>query len=92
MSNRKKMLREIEVDELVIAQADDEVAWSKPVRVRRAKAAAFSLSAELAARAAFFARLHRAANVEVWLERIVQERLDLEAAALAELKRELIAR
>jgi hypothetical protein len=46
----------------------------------------------LAARAAFFARLHRAANVEVWLERIVQERLDLEAAALAELKRELIAR
>jgi hypothetical protein len=92
MSGKKNMLSEAEIDDLVIAQAGDDAAWGKPVRVRRAKAAAFSLSAELATRAAFFARLHRAANVEAWLERIVQERLDLEEAALAELKRELVAR
>ncbi|HYX41799.1 MAG TPA: hypothetical protein VE821_08885 [Pyrinomonadaceae bacterium] len=77
---------------MVIAQADDEAAWGKPVRVRRTEGTDFSLSAELVARAAFFARLHQAANVEAWLERIVQERLDLEEAVLAELKRDLVTK
>ncbi|MGI8641645.1 MAG: DUF433 domain-containing protein [Pyrinomonadaceae bacterium] len=33
-----KNLTENEIDELVIAQADDEDAWEKPVQVRRKKA------------------------------------------------------
>jgi hypothetical protein len=90
MSRKKKVLSDEEIDELVTSQAEDEAAWDKPIRVRRSQAAAFSLSAELASRAAFFARLHRAANVEAWIEHIVQERLDLEEAAFAELKRELV--
>jgi len=44
---------------------------------------------ELAARAAFFARLHREASVEEWLRRVIQERIDLEEAAFAGLKRDL---
>jgi hypothetical protein len=91
MSRKKKVLTEEERDDLVTDQAEDETAWDKPVRVQRSQAAAFSLSAELASRAAFFARLHRAANVEAWIEHIVQERLDMEEAAFAALKRELVA-
>ncbi|HEX8072129.1 MAG TPA: hypothetical protein VF546_19440 [Pyrinomonadaceae bacterium] len=92
MSRRKKALSEAEIDELVTAQADDADAWGRPVHVRRPEVAAFSLPAALAARAAFFARLHRAANVEDWLEHIVQERIELEEAALAALKRDLVPR
>lgn len=91
MSRKKKVLSEDEIDELVTGQAEDQTAWDKPIRVQRSQAAAFSISAELASRAAFFARLHRAANVEAWIEHIVQERIDLEEAAFAELKRERVA-
>ena len=90
MSRKRNVLSEQEVDDLVTAQADDESAWLKPVHVRRSKSAAFSLPSELAARAAFFARLHRAADVDDWLKRVVEERLDLEEAAFAEMKRELV--
>jgi len=50
------------------------------------------LPSELAARAAFFARLHREMNVEDWLIRVIQERVDLEEAAFAGLKRDLVAK
>jgi uncharacterized protein (DUF433 family) len=39
MSRKKKVPSEEEIDELVTGQADDDAAWDKPVRVRRAKAA-----------------------------------------------------
>jgi hypothetical protein len=91
MSRKRKILDEEEIDSLVTAQADDESAWLNPVYVRRSKSAAFSLPSELAARAAFFARLHRATDVDDWLKRVVEERLDLEEAAFAELKRELVS-
>lgn len=92
MSSKKKTLDESELDAVVIAEADDDSAWGKPTRTGRVNAAAFSLPAELAARAAFFARLHRAAGVEEWLKRVVEERLALEEAAFAEVKRELVAK
>jgi hypothetical protein len=92
MSRKKKALDEGEIDQQVTSQAGDDSAWGKPVLVRRSKSAAFSLPSELAARAAFFARLHRAADVDEWLKRVVQERLDLEEAAFAEMKRELVGR
>jgi hypothetical protein len=89
MSKRTTNLSEEEIDRLVVAQADDDSTWGKPVRIRQSKSPAVSLPAELAARAAFFARLHREANVQEWLKRIIEERIDIEEAAFKESKRDL---
>jgi hypothetical protein len=89
---KNSILSEEAIDKIVVAQAEDDSAWEKPVRVRRAKPASFPLPSELAARAAFFARLHREAHVNEWLKRIIRERIDLEEAAFAGLKRELSAK
>jgi len=91
MSTKRKArkLSEEEIDELVVAQADDESAWEQPIQVRRSKTASVTLPSELAARAAFLARLHREASLDDWLRRIIQERIDLEEAAFAGLKRDL---
>lgn len=39
----KTKLIEKEIDQIVIAQADDDSAWGKPVRVRKAKSASLSI-------------------------------------------------
>lgn len=54
-----KDLPEQEIDLLMVAQAEDDAAWEKPVRVQRTAPASLALPAELAARATFLARLHR---------------------------------
>jgi hypothetical protein len=87
-----KKLTEEDIDQMVMAQADDDSAWDDPVVVRRAKPAALSIPAELAARAAFLARLHRKTSAEEWLKLIIQERIELEEAAFVGIKRELSAR
>ena len=79
------------IDELVIGQADDDSAWEKPVQARRSKSEAVSIPAEVASRAAFFARLHRESSVEDWIKKVVAERVDIEEAAFAEAKRDLAA-
>jgi hypothetical protein len=61
---RRNRLAEEEIDKFVQSQAEDDSAWERPVKVRRAKSTALSLPAELAARAASLARLHREKNVE----------------------------
>ena len=88
---KKKLTKpEREIDAAVIASADDNSAWEKPVQVRRKKKGeSVSIPAEMAARAAFFARLHREPNLEQWIKRIVSERIDIEEAAFAATKREL---
>jgi hypothetical protein len=73
----------------VTAEADDDSAWDKPIKVRRPKGAKVPLPSELAARAAFFARLHHETGLEEWVQRIVNERVDMEEAAFAQLKKEL---
>ncbi|HYE66050.1 MAG TPA: hypothetical protein VD966_10730 [Pyrinomonadaceae bacterium] len=88
MSGKAGKLTEEEIDEIVMAQADDDDAWEESVHVRRPQAA-ISLPSELASRAAFFARLHREAGLEDWVKRVIQERIDMEEAAFAELKRDL---
>ena len=80
-----------EIDELVVAQADDDAAWEKPVRARRSKSEAVSIPAEVASRAAFFARLHREPSLEHWIKKIIAERIDIEEAAFAHAKRDLAA-
>jgi hypothetical protein len=85
----RRRLSEDAIDELVAAQADREDAWEAPIRVRRPTHTSVALPADLAAQAAFFARLHRDKNVAAWLQRVVQERLDWEKAAFMRLKRQL---
>lgn len=87
--HHSKSIPEIEIDRIVVAQADDDSAWEEPVPVQRTGATSFLLPAELAARVAFFTRLHREASIDAWLKRIIQERLDLEEAAFVGLKREM---
>ena len=82
---KKKELTEAEIDELVLAQADDDKAWDEAVLVERDGLATLSLPPELASRAAFFAQLHNM-PVAAWLERIIQERLAFEESAFAGLK------
>lgn len=89
--NRGRELSEGEIDQIVVAQAENDEAWGKPVR-RRVRAASLSIPAELAARAAFLARLHHMASMEEWLRAIIQERVELEEAAFAGVKQELTAR
>jgi len=93
MATMKKRAQktEREIDELVIAEAGDDSAWGKSVRVRQSKSSAVSIPAEVASRAAFFARLHRASSVDDWIKKIVNERLDLEESAFAEAKRDLVS-
>lgn len=87
--NKKIKPTEKEIDALVIAQADDDSAWEKPVRVKRQKSASVSIPAELAARAAFLAQLHHKQNVEEWLKHVIEERVELEEAAFVGAKQDL---
>lgn len=80
---------ELEIDQLVVAQVDDEAAWEQPVRVERSQPASLVLPGDLAARAAFLARLHRTKSVEEWLTRVIQERVELEEAVFVGLKQDL---
>ncbi|MGO4882058.1 MAG: hypothetical protein ACLP59_14695 [Bryobacteraceae bacterium] len=77
------------IDTFVASQASDDSAWGPPVRVSRSQPAAVSLPGELAARAAFLAKLHRATGIDQWIERVVRERVELEESAFAEAKRRL---
>ena len=89
-SRRKSpSLAEEAIDERVIAQAENDSAWEEPVRVRRAKTASLSIPGELAARAAFLARLHREADLQRWVERVLRERVELEEFAFSSAKKKL---
>ena len=77
------------IDRIVISQADDSACWDRPVKVGKSKPASLSIPGELAARAAFLAKLHREAGVDQWVERVVRERVELEERAFAEAKRKL---
>ena len=88
----KKEPPEQEIDQIVVAQANDDAAWEKPIRVRRTRSASLSIPADLAARAAFLAQLHRKTSVEEWLTHIIQERVELEEAAFVGVKHDLAAK
>ena len=89
--NKKKFTAQDQeaIDRLVVSQADDDSAWEPPVSVRQSKAASLSIPGELAARAAFLARLHREPAVDKWVERVVRERVELEELAFAQAKKRL---
>jgi len=89
MRNETNSLSEADVDEIVETEAADDAAWEDTVRVRRTKPEAIPLSPKIAARVAFFARLHGATHAEEWLARVIEERIRFEEAAFAEIKRDL---
>ena len=89
---KKPTLSQKELDQRVIAQAENDSAWEKPVRVKRVRGASLSIPGDLAARAAFLAKLHREAHLDQWLARIIRERVELEEVAYLETKRELTSR
>jgi hypothetical protein len=91
-SKARKKLSEGGIDQVVIAQANDDSAWEKPIRVRRTKPASLSIPPDLAARAAFLARLHRKTSADEWLRHIIKERVELEEAAFVGAKHDLAAR
>jgi hypothetical protein len=88
---RAKRLSQEEIDDRVIAQADDDSAWEPPIRVSR-KQEAIGLPANLAQRAAFLARLHRERNLQTWVERVIRERVELEERAFTQARRELASK
>lgn len=87
----QERLSESEIDRIVVAQAEDEMAWEAPIHVHRTAPTTVCIPAGLAARAAFLAQAHRQANVEDWLTQIIQERVELEEAAFVGAKRDLVA-
>ncbi len=87
-TGRRKLTGE-DIDNLVVAEAENDSAWEAPVQVRRGTRGAISIPADLAARAAFLAQVHRASGVEEWLTRVIRERIELEEVAFAEAKRDL---
>lgn len=87
--NSTQRQTEAEIDNLVIAAADDDSAWEEAVHVHKTVPRSLQLPAELAERAAFLAQLHRARSLEAWLTRIIEERVELEEGAFLQAKREL---
>ena len=88
----KKKLPKEEIDEIVVKQADNDSAWEEPIHVRKTKPTSLSIPADLAARAAFLAKLHRETSIKEWLMRIIRERIELEEVAFVEAKREIAAK
>ena len=85
----KVQMTESDVDRVVTAEAEEDVAWQKAIVVKRPKSTSLSIPAALAARAAFLAQLHRESPVDKWVERIVRERVEIEESAFTAAKKNL---
>lgn len=85
---RSRLTRE-QIDERVTAQADQDSAWEKAVSVRRSRSTSLSIPADLAARAAFLAKIHRESGMDKWVEPIIRERVEIEESAFTAAKKTL---
>lgn len=88
----KRKMGQQEIDQVVVAQVKDDSAWDKAVHVRKSRTASLTIPSELAARAAFLARLHRQPTTDEWLANVIRDRVELEEAAFAGAKREIGAK
>ncbi len=79
---RRERLSEEEIDLVIVPQADNDSEWEEPICVSKAKPASLTISATLAARAAFLARVHRAAGLEEWLLALSESGLNWKKALL----------
>ena len=89
LNDQDEELTEEQIDAQVIADADDDVQWDEPIAVQKIETVDIALPAHLAGRARFLAHLHRARTLDEWLTRIIEERIELEEAAYATVKKEL---
>jgi len=83
---RRKKLTEEDIDELVIAEANDMTKWGKPVAVRPT---IISFSTSVIEKAKYLAKLHNTRGYQTWLKQIVEERIKLEEELLSDIKRGL---
>jgi len=79
----KKRLTEEEIDRIIINEADDKTKWRKPITV---KPVLIRFSPSIIEKAKHLAKLHRASDYQVWLKRIVEERIRLEEELLSDFK------
>lgn len=95
MSRKKKSqsdhLSQEEVDDTVVAEAEDDFAWEAPIEVKKAEPQTFEFPSDLVSRAAFLARVHRS-DLESWVVEIIRDRIEIEEAAFAETKRDIFRR
>ena len=82
-------LTEMEIDELVTAEADDTEAWESAISVK-GLAQQLDLPLPLAQRAALLANLHQT-NMTEWLLAIIQERVQFEEKAYRMLKETIVS-
>jgi hypothetical protein len=82
INNPLTNLSEEEIDEIVIAQAEDDSGWEEPIQVTKTQPISLVISSKLTAKATLLARLHHANNVEEWLNQIISERIEMEEANL----------
>jgi hypothetical protein len=94
MTKRRKDtdLSDKEIDQIVVGQVDDDSAWDEPIHVERTTPAPLSIPADLAARAAFLAQVHRSESLDEWLTHVIRERVELEEAAFAGAKQDLVTK
>lgn len=85
MKKKKRLIAE-EIDELVIAEANDMNKWGKPVAV---KPTSIRFSPLIIEKAKYLAKLHKARGYQTWLKQIVEDRIKLEEKLLFDYKREL---
>jgi hypothetical protein len=79
-------------DNIVESQAENDDAWEEPIQVKRKQEDSLLLPADLAARAAFLAKLHKEPNTKEWLRRIIAERIEIEESAFMDFKRTLASK
>ncbi len=87
----KTKLTEQEIDDIVIADADELNQWESPVFMQPDVPTTISIPFSLAVRAQFFAGLHKKHSMEEWLQTIIQERVDFEETAYATLKQTVLS-
>jgi hypothetical protein len=87
----KTTLTEQEIDDIVVADADELNQWESPVFVQPDVSATMSIPFALAVRAQFFAGLHKKHSMEEWLQAIIRERIDFEETAYAALKQTVLS-
>ena len=83
---KRKKLTEEEIDELVVAEANDMTKWGKPVTVRPN---VIRFSTSVIEKAKYLAKLHKTRGYQAWLKQVVEERIKLEEELLSDIKRRL---
>src|SRR5438067_13026851 len=85
LASKRKPTQE-QIDQLVTIQADEDSAWEKPTVVRRPKSMPLSISGDLAALAAFLAKIHRESGLVKWFELIVRVRVEIDVSEFTDVK------